>query len=389
MEMEPEAQQPASPQADDGEIPLEHPAFESFPMLEMEPEGAKPAELDLAPQEAAEPSLDSVSYSPIDGAGEELDLEEVEEDEFYMVPSEIRGMVPAAASSVDAGYGADVLVERQLPAVESQESVEDPDFYGTLFSRTVTKVLFRFFLVSENGLLCLTGPQPTGEQAELCEWLRQIILRSGASPTTPETESRTCEIHLMDGQPHLASADRSEEALVAYLIRNDIISKHRVEMVIKGSPHRRPISALLSAGTLSPLRVSRHVTSFVLSNVLDTFSWSEGDFAFYRGKTAPDESFPTGQSAMGLILQGISRLPESLLDSTLSSLIGYHVVANETPPASIELFQLDQEQMSIFQSLASARPLDDALTMCMPLAEPLKVKQTLYLLIECEMVSLV
>jgi serine/threonine protein kinase len=357
------------------EVPIDDPAFSSMPMVEIE------AEDDLVPGESFRTTTPSPPSADSEGAGEELDLDafgEDEEEEFYRPSINL--------DQFDQAHG---LVEKQLDVAEAEEPGREPDFKGSLSSRTVTKVLFRFAVVEEGGLLVLTGPKHTGKQAELLEWLHDIQMRANATITTEGTTARTCEIHLLNGQPHLASADRSEEALIAYLIRSDILSSHRVEMAIRNNPHRRPIAALLAAGAIAPLQVSRHVVAFVLESIFDTFGWIDGTFAFYRDREAPGESFPTGQDAMELVVNGVSHLSEAFIDGYFQQLSGYSIVANRMPPARIERFHPDPLLLEVYRSLGTAQPVDDAVTACGLMGEPLKAMQALYLLIECELASLV
>ena len=356
-------------------IPMDDPAFESLPMLDMgdDMEGG----LALVPDRIAwTPSHPTRDDS--EGAGEELDLDQLRQEE-----EEFAGL---DLDQFDQAHG---LVEKQLEVAEPPERSIEPDFKGLLSSRTVTKVLFRFAVVEETGLLVLTGPKLSGKPAELLDWLHNIQMRSGATITTEGATNRNCEIHLLQGQPHLASADRSEEALIAYLIRSDILSSHRVELAIRNNTHRRPIAALLAAGALAPLQVSRHVVSFVLESVFDTFGWIDGSFAFYRDREAPQESFPSGQDAMELVVNGVSHLPEGFFESYFQQLGGFHIVANRMPPARIERFHPDPMLLDVYRTLGTSQPIEDAITACSLLGDSLKAMQSLYLLIECELASMV
>ena len=365
------------------QIPLDDPAFDSLPMFDMGADEEPPA-LGFEPDEglARGPAPSQMLGVGPDGAGEELDLDELggDDDELFAQPA-------LDLEQFDRAHG---LVEKQLEVAETKtDEGREPDFKGSLSSRTVTKVLFRFAVVEENGLLSLTGPKHSGKQAELLDWLSNIQQRAGAAPTSEATTNRTAEVHLLAGQPHLASADRSEEALIAYLIRSDILSSHRVEMAIKNNPHRRPIAALLAAGALAPLQVSRHVVAFVLESVFETFAWTDGKFAFYRDREAPGESFPTGQDAMELVINGVGRLSESFLDGYFQQLSGYHIVANRMPPARIERFHPDPLLLDVYRTLGTSQPVEDAITACSLLGDPIKAMQALYLLVECELASLV
>ena len=320
-------------------------------------------------------------FSGINGAGEELDLDSFGHNEEEL----LLGLDPNL-DQFDQAHG---LVDRQLDDDQVQEEGREPDFRGSLASRTVAKVLFRFAVVEESGLLVLGGPKHAGKHAALLDWLHDIQLSANATITGEGAESRTCEIHLLDGQPHLATADRSEEALIAYLIQSDILSSHRVELAIKSNPHRRPIAALLAAGALAPLQISRHVVAYVLESVFDTFGWEDGTYAFYRAKQAPAESFPTGQDAMERVVNGVSHLSEAFVERYFQRLGDHGLVANRMPPARIDSFPATPTLLEVYRGLGSPRPVADAVAACGLMDQPLDALQALYLLIECELATLV
>ncbi len=317
-----------------------------------------------------------------EGAGEELDLDLLggdADDEFFVPPT------PAALAA--RAEGASLFVSGG--AKDSLASAE-ADFVGRLSSRTVTKVLFRFSVVNESGLLVLKGPEPSGEQAELVNWLRTIQARANAETDSKgrNGDGRRCAIHLQHGEPKLVSADRSEEAMVAYLMRTGILTNKKVEKAVYTNPHRKPVAALLAAGMMSPLQVSRHVTSFVLDNVLETFAWTDGEFEFYRGRENPSEAFPSGLDVIALILRGVDQIQEDALDVYFGAIAGRRVALNRTPPARLERFNPTPLLQETYRSLSSARTIEESLAHNRAFGEAAAVKRALYLLVECELASL-
>jgi serine/threonine protein kinase len=357
--------------------------FGAIPVFEMEDgEG-----MDLDDLEAAEPRGPRFELEPppggfAEGAGEELDLDDLggdADDEYFVPPTPAAIAARAEGASLFVSGGA----RDALAAVEA-------DFVGRLSSRTVTKVLFRFSVVNESGLLVLKGPEPSGEQAELVNWLRTIQARANAETDSKgrNGDGRRCSIHLQHGEPKLVSADRSEEAMVAYLMRTGILTNKKVEKAVYTNPHRKPVAALLAAGMMSPLQVSRHVTSFVLDNVLETFAWTDGEFEFYRGRENPSEAFPSGLDVIALILRGVDQIQEGVLDAYFAAIGDRRVGLNRTPPARIERFNPTPLLQESYRSLSTARSIEESLAHNRSFGEAAAVKRALYLLIECELASL-
>lgn len=283
-----------------------------------------------------------------------------------------------------------VLVNRTLEA-PGREGVEaSPDFTGQLHSRTVAKILFRFSMAEENGLLSINGPACEGPQADLIFWLRALGAQVGAPWCTERsTDARTCEIHFSEGRPHLASADRSEEGLVAFLIRTGRLSQDKIEREVRQNPKRKLVAALLSGGLIAPLGVTRHVTAYVLESILETFSWTSGNFAFYKDRECSSDAFPTGLDAIQLISRGVANLQEYFLEEYFNNISSFTLVPNHSPPVWIGSFNPDEVLLKIYRSLGTCRSVNDSLSRGSHTAgSPLRAMQLIYMLLECDMAML-
>ncbi|MBW2732739.1 MAG: DUF4388 domain-containing protein, partial [Deltaproteobacteria bacterium] len=332
--------------------------------------GAVP-ELELELDDQLELDIDHGALTPESGTELELDS--------GLEVNAAHHIRPPAEDLIDQA-----IVSAQLP-VPGREN--KPDFAGKLPARTVAKVLFRFGLANESGLLTITGPEATGPQAEHWDWIRK--LRADLTRQEPQAKhkERSCEIRLDEGQPQLIAADRSEEALAAHLIIAGHIEREAIEDALRAHSHRGVIAALLTAGVLSPLHISRHVTAYVLEMVLDTFSWEEGSFAFYRGREPEHQSFPSGLDLMELLHRGVQSIPEPFLDRYIDRLGPVHVGRAETPPAQLDTFVPNQLLRHLYQLLAGAT-IAETLQRGAVLGPPLALKRALYTLVECELAEL-
>ena len=282
-----------------------------------------------------------------------------------------------------------VLVHQVLADADRPRTDKLPDFRGRLSARSVTKVLFRFFVVSESGLLTMTGPHAHGEQEDLVNWIHDLRVNNGYSGQAPrQSLQRTCELHFNEGKPILASADRTEEEVVAFLIRTGVVEKEMVKETVERKPKRALMPALIALEHVGPLQVSRHITAFIMDNVLDTFGWREGSFAFFRDRSCSSEAFPIGLAGMALILQGVGALQEGTLDSYFLGIRGRRTAPNRTPPMWIGAFKPDENMSAVYRTAAESPTIDELLARCLKEGDPLRMKQALYLLIECDMVLL-
>jgi serine/threonine protein kinase len=355
--------------------------FGAIPQLDLNESPSGIGELDL--DGFAEEDRYNHQFGGLDGPGTELELDSGLEDNIaYNV-----GTLAAPPSEREEPQA---MISAQLQAAQEQTAGNDqPDFAGQLGMRTMTKVLFRFGLVNENGLLSITGPERGGEHREHLTWLTELVAevtkRSASSKTA---ETRTCEIRLDDGQPKLISADRNEESLVAHLLCEQTLERDDVKASLLANPHRSLMAALLNAGQISPLQVSRHVTSYVQENVLATFYWEEGTFAFYRGREVNYEVFPSGMSLTELIRSGVAGIPEDVLDRYFGRIAAGRLVPAENPPAHIDVFDPDEVLLEAYQSIGRRHTVMDLIAACRSGA-PVDAKRALYLLLECELADLV
>ncbi len=281
-----------------------------------------------------------------------------------------------------------MLVRSVLPSAEERSGEDEPDFSGELAARTVVKVLFRFSRVKESGLLTLTGPEPTGQQGDAIRWLQDLRKRVSAAWEVSSTSGRTCEIQLTEGKPDLAAADRSEAGLVAFMLATGELTRKNVQLAVLEHPGRKLIAALLAAGLLAPLQISRHVSSFVMANVFDTFSWHEGIFAFYRGKECTSEAFLTDLGAIEMVVKGISTLPEPMLDAYIAKVGDRKICPNRKPPVSIKAFSPDDTLLNVYRSTGASLTVRETVERDLKFGIPVRVKQAMYLLLECDLALL-
>ena len=317
-------------------------------------------------------STPSIKVQDLPDEDMELDLDAMEEEDPDGPPRKRPSM----------------LVRSVLPSAEERPGEDKPDFTGELSQRTVVKVLFRFSRVKESGLLALTGPEPTGAQGEATRWLRDLRKRVGAVWDATSSAGRTAEIQLTQGKPDLAAADRSEAALVAYLLATNELTRKNVQMAVLEHPGRKLIAALLAAGLLAPLQISRHVSSFVMASVFDTFSWHEGRFAFSRGKTCTSEAFLTDLDANEMVVKGIATLPEPMLDAYIAKVGSRKVAPNRKPPVSIKAFSPDDTLLNVYRSTGAQLTVKETVDRDLKYGLPIRVKQAMYLLLECDLALL-
>jgi hypothetical protein len=297
-------------------------------------------------------------------------------------PSSARGPrsgahgVAAGASSFAAS------AEQRVPAPDPSRATVRAD----LQSISVSRCLARLARAGETGLAVLSGPAVAGKHREILDRVEQLRAQAGAPRPPRLAEQRACSVHFERGNPNLVAADRTEDALVAYLVRSGVVSESQLALAIRTHPQLQPVEALITCGQLAPLQVSRQVASFVSWSLFQTFAWSQGQLSYYRGQACPPGAFPTGYLGPELIGKGVSYLPEAHFDSYFVPLARASVVAVLPPPLQPAQFESTPLAVELYHELVSPRPVPELLVG--DKRETLRRKRALYLLLECELVAI-
>ncbi|MCK5800307.1 MAG: hypothetical protein KAI47_24120, partial [Deltaproteobacteria bacterium] len=171
-------------------------------------------------------------------------------------------------------------------------------------------------------------------------------------------------------------------------LTNGQLERDDVKTAVLANPHRSLVAALLAAGQLAPLQISRHVTSYVMETVLDTFAWRDGNFAFYRHRKLDHESFPTGMELPKLLATGVDTISDPEFNAYFEQFQNRRIFPSPTPPAPIEVFDPDDFTLSIYQNLSRNEALHTLLSQSAAEGDLPRAQRALYLLIECEFADL-
>jgi eukaryotic-like serine/threonine-protein kinase len=202
-------------------------------------------------------------------------------------------------------------------------SRDEPSARGELSSRSLFALLFELALAEETGLLVI------------------------------KQDEAVKEIFLVDGDPHFVASNQADELFGQYLTGKGVISNGELSMALAVLPHfdGRLGDALVSLKLLRPMEVLRHLTQQVRQKIIDTFAWREGEFNFYRGRQAVNESAPLGLDAFELMARAALALPEDVLTERAAPLMEAKPIAVRPPPLPPEVFRLGDDPRDIFELL--------------------------------------
>jgi hypothetical protein len=240
---------------------------------------------------------------------------------------------------------------------ESERREGPPDFAGRIGEVSPAKLLYRFAIARESGLL---------------------VLEAGAVIK---------EIYLVTGSPQHVSSNVAQELLGEYLVARKVISRMELEMALAMLPRfgGKIGDTLIGLNLIRPLDLFRHLTQQVRDKLLDVFSWQRGEYRFYRGRTCPKEVFPLGLDAFEIISGGIGSIPREELAAWFEGIADRTGVASPTTPVRPEDFKLGGLALELHAALDGARSLRQIVS---SLRDPDEGRKALYLFLECELVEL-
>ncbi len=124
------------------------------------------------------------------------------------------------------------------------------------------------------------------------------------------------EIFLVGGAPESVSSSDGGERFGEYLVGRGVLGPADLELALSMLPHYNGKlgDTFVALGMLRPLDVFRLLSEQVRDRVIDVFAWTEGTFAFYRGVTNRQESFPLGLDTFEILGAGVVSMPAALLE---------------------------------------------------------------------------
>jgi serine/threonine-protein kinase len=198
------------------------------------------------------------------------------------------------------------------------------------------------------------------------------------------------EIFLMGGAPESVSSSEAGERFGEYLVGRGILEPPDLELALSMLPHYNGKlgDTLVALGMLRPLDVFRLLSEQVRDRVIDVFGWTAGTFAFYRGVTNRQESFPLGLDTFEILGAGVVSLPAALLERRFEAQDDLRPVATGRGRVDPEAFKIGPTPREVLEMLDGERTMRGWLDQFADREERLTFLRSLYLLVETDLVEL-
>jgi serine/threonine-protein kinase len=198
------------------------------------------------------------------------------------------------------------------------------------------------------------------------------------------------EIFLVGGAPESVNSSDPGERFGEYLVGRGILGPADLDLALSMLPHYNGKlgDTLVALGMLRPLDVFRLLSEQVRDRVIDVFAWTEGTFAFYRGVSNRQESFPLGLDTFEILGAGVISMPARLLEGRFEPLGDLRPVATGRGRVEPEAFKIGPTPRAVLDMLDGQRTLRVVLEDFGDPEERLTFLRALYLLIETDLAEL-
>ncbi|HXT98091.1 MAG TPA: protein kinase [Polyangia bacterium] len=198
------------------------------------------------------------------------------------------------------------------------------------------------------------------------------------------------EIFLVAGAPESVSSSEAGERFGEYLVGRGVLGPPDLELALGMLPHYngKVGDTLVALGMLRPLDVFRLLSEQVRDRVIDVFAWTEGTFAFYRGVTNRQESFPLGLDTFEILGAGVVSLPEDQLAHRFEPLDELRPLATGRGRVYPEAFKIGPTPREVMDMLDGERTVQAWLDQFTDPDERLTFLRALYILVETDLAEL-
>jgi hypothetical protein len=241
----------------------------------------------------------------------------------------------------------------QASASSEQQSVP-PDNTGDLSLSSTTRVIADLAVMAETGLV---------------RFSRGSLVK---------------DVYLVRGAPESVNSNTSGDRFGEYLVTRGFLRLSDLERALAEMPRfsGKLGEALVGLGLMRPLDVFRLLSQQVRERVMELFTWTEGDFSFFRALQNPVAAFPLGLNSFEILGAGVLTLSHQFLASRFAPLSGFRPHAMPNPRINPEAFRLGPTPREVWGLLDGSRTLEEWTERFGSSDELLTFYRTLHLLVE-------
>ncbi len=170
-------------------------------------------------------------------------------------------------------------------------------------------------------------------------------------------------LFLERGEPSFAVSNVESEFFGEYLVARGALTREQHGMVLDFAAKQglRFMEAALTKQVLSPNDIYRYLADQIRDRILELFSWTGGNYAFYRDVRAPEPGMPLNLRTHTLIHEGVQdRVPLVVIRRALEGVMRHRLVRTDGSSLPSDL-QLSGRQQRILRTIDEDHPTPDQL----------------------------
>ena len=197
------------------------------------------------------------------------------------------------------------------------------------------------------------------------------------------------EIYFSNGDPQSVASNRPEELFGQYLVNKSALSEGELSMALAMLDHfnGKLGDALVALKLMRPVQVLRHLTQQVREKLMETLTWGEGTFAFYRDRAFPEGAAPVGLDSYEILGSAARKLPGGYVSHRLKGVRKAKLKSVSAPPVPPEVFRLGGKARELFDQLDGRHTLEQVQSRFDDPAEALAQSRIILLLLETGLVK--
>ncbi|HEX7598581.1 MAG TPA: protein kinase [Polyangia bacterium] len=192
------------------------------------------------------------------------------------------------------------------------------------------------------------------------------------------------DVYLVRGAPESVNSNMSGDRFGEYLVTRGFLRLSDLERALAEMPRfsGKLGEALVGLGFMRPLDVFRLLSQQVRERVMELFTWTDGQFSFFRGLQNPVAAFPLGLNTFEILGAGVLALSYEFLTGRFSAMAGFRPKALPNPRINPEAFRLGPTPREVWNLLDGSHTLEEWTTRFASPDELLTFYRTLHLLVE-------
>ena len=362
-----------------------------LPKVGQSQSGSVPIELEapdsVLSKPGSSPDATVVAAALNDALAKSMSLVELDQ---YATPASVSapGWTPGAVDHMTGGLGtpSPMVDQTAIPATSSHRAAKSGVRAIQVNAASAERQAFPVAAASSPSGEQSIPPDGTGDLSltSTMRVIADLALTAETGLIRFANASVLKDVYLVRGAPESVNSNMSGDRFGEYLVTRGFLRLSDLERALAEMPRfsGKLGEALVGLGFMRPLDVFRLLSQQVRERVMELFTWTDGQFSFFRGLQNPVAAFPLGLNSFEILGAGVLALSYDFLAARFGPLSGFRPRAMPNPRINPEAFRLGPTPREVWNLLDGSRTLDEWTIRFSSPDELLTFYRTLHLLME-------